>query len=167
MVDSLAKIGVLPRKSLTVGFPSRDVITDDLFWPFVRGYFDGDGCICTSSNHRNHVTVQMCVSRKFGKELQRRLAQMSGLKASFVKTQNKIHKLSISGFRQSLFFLGRLYDSTDICMLRRKNKYIELKERRILDGFSIPDIKVLSETVSNLTRDPKTGRYVGLSQSSA
>ncbi len=41
LYDGLVKLGVTPRKSLTMSFPggATDYLTD-----FVRGYFDGDGC---------------------------------------------------------------------------------------------------------------------------
>ena len=43
MFDDLLKLGLTPRKSLTIKFP--DNIPNDYFSHFVRGYFDGDGCI--------------------------------------------------------------------------------------------------------------------------
>ncbi len=41
----LIKLGVTPRKSLTLTFPNDNVIPEHLRSHFVRGYFDGDGCI--------------------------------------------------------------------------------------------------------------------------
>ncbi len=43
MFDDLLKLGLTPRKSLTIKFPTD--IPDDCFVHFVRGYFDGDGCV--------------------------------------------------------------------------------------------------------------------------
>lgn len=43
MFDDLLKLGLTPRKSLTIKFP--DNIPNDCFSHFVRGYFDGDGCV--------------------------------------------------------------------------------------------------------------------------
>jgi len=43
MFGDLFKLGLTPRKSLTIKFP--DNIPDDCFCHFVRGYFDGDGCV--------------------------------------------------------------------------------------------------------------------------
>ena len=40
--DSLVRLGVTPRKSLTMIFPD---IPREYFSDFVRGYFDGDGCV--------------------------------------------------------------------------------------------------------------------------
>ena len=41
--DDLIKLGVTPRKSLTLRFPS--FLSETLMPHFIRGYFDGDGCI--------------------------------------------------------------------------------------------------------------------------
>ena len=43
MFDDLIKLGVTPRKSLTIKFPSN--IPSNCFGHFIRGYFDGDGCV--------------------------------------------------------------------------------------------------------------------------
>lgn len=49
MVSHLARLGVAPRKSLTLTFPTSDQVPDHLVHHFVRGYFDGDGSINHSS----------------------------------------------------------------------------------------------------------------------
>lgn len=43
MFDDLIKLGLTPRKSLTIKFPKS--IPGDCLNHFVRGYFDGDGCV--------------------------------------------------------------------------------------------------------------------------
>ncbi|MEK7665219.1 MAG: LAGLIDADG family homing endonuclease [Patescibacteria group bacterium] len=43
MFDDLIKLGLTPRKSLTIIFPNN--IPDNCFRHFIRGYFDGDGCV--------------------------------------------------------------------------------------------------------------------------
>ena len=42
----LNSLGCTPRKSLTLKFPDEDIFkSKDLIRHFIRGYFDGDGCI--------------------------------------------------------------------------------------------------------------------------
>ncbi|MBU2540259.1 hypothetical protein KJ786_03855 [Patescibacteria group bacterium] len=43
MFNDLLKFGLTPRKSLTIKFPNN--IPDHYLGHFIRGYFDGDGCI--------------------------------------------------------------------------------------------------------------------------
>lgn len=40
--NTLNNLGCTPRKSLTLQFPN---ISEELEIPFIRGYFDGDGCL--------------------------------------------------------------------------------------------------------------------------
>lgn len=42
---NLVNLGCTPRKSLTLSFPTQDVLPDRLMRDFIRGYFDGDGSI--------------------------------------------------------------------------------------------------------------------------
>jgi len=45
MKERLFKIGLIPRKSLTVKFPDKSIFkSEKLIIDFIRGYFDGDGC---------------------------------------------------------------------------------------------------------------------------
>ena len=43
LVDNLKRLGVRPRKSLTLAFPTQ--VPNNLVKDFIRGYFDGDGCL--------------------------------------------------------------------------------------------------------------------------
>lgn len=43
MFDDLSSLGLFPNKSLTISFPT--FIPDELMPHFIRGLFDGDGCI--------------------------------------------------------------------------------------------------------------------------
>lgn len=47
--QDLLNIGLTPAKSLTIKFP---VIENYLIKHFIRGYFDGDGCICYNNRNR-------------------------------------------------------------------------------------------------------------------
>jgi hypothetical protein len=40
--NDLFRLGLYPNKSLTINFPKIPKI---YFWHFIRGYFDGDGCV--------------------------------------------------------------------------------------------------------------------------
>lgn len=56
LYDSLVALGVTPAKSLTMRFP---VIPDRNLRDFVRGYFDGDGCV--QSERRNGAICRIRV----------------------------------------------------------------------------------------------------------
>lgn len=50
IVADLAAYGVLPRKSAVFTWPQA--LPDGLSWPFLLGYFDGDGSVYTSNGYR-------------------------------------------------------------------------------------------------------------------
>lgn len=56
MYDDLVYLGLTPRKSNTIDFPK---VPKKHLSHFVRGYFDGDGCVRfnTTKNSQNQITV--------------------------------------------------------------------------------------------------------------
>lgn len=53
----LIKLGCIPRKSLILEFPNEKIVPYYLKKHFIRGYFDGDGCISYGSNIKNKSLV--------------------------------------------------------------------------------------------------------------
>ena len=56
MNHDLQKLGCVPKKSLILKFPTLEQVPKHLISHFLRGYFDGDGCICIS-NKQAHFTI--------------------------------------------------------------------------------------------------------------
>lgn len=46
--------GCVPCKSLILNFPTEDIVPKELLVHFIRGYFDGDGCVHCSENEYYH-----------------------------------------------------------------------------------------------------------------
>lgn len=44
--NRLCECGCTSQKSQTIVFPSEEILPKSLYIPFVRGYSDGDGCVC-------------------------------------------------------------------------------------------------------------------------
>ena len=51
VINSLKEFGITSRKSLTIRFPKN--IPSEYLGSFIRGYFDGDGCIYISNIFKN------------------------------------------------------------------------------------------------------------------
>lgn len=67
LIENLKKLGVNPNKSYTLEFPSESILPKHLVPHFIRGFFDGDGCITQSSGSANinfSSTRQMLVDLK-------------------------------------------------------------------------------------------------------
>lgn len=86
LYNQLEKLGLTPKKSLTMRLP---LIPSEFFGDFVRGYFDGDGCVYVEKTSkeggvtqiRRLQTIFVSGSKQFliemGKELQSVLALQS------------------------------------------------------------------------------------------
>ena len=83
MFDDLIELGLTPRKSLTLEFPK---IPKNLLSYFIRGYFDGDGCVMVSVDKGKILpsikTVFTCGSEKF-------LSELNSILLSITKSQIK------------------------------------------------------------------------------
>lgn len=144
MVNDLKNIGLTQNKSLTVDFPN---IPKEYLFDFIRGYFDGDGGICTTSKSKSMLSLHICVSEKFGEKLKDILKEYD-IHSTLFKTSSKIHKISISGRKQVVKFLDFIYKNAQIKMRRKFKKYLEIKK----------DYETFCENFIN----KKTSRYIGV-----
>lgn len=79
LFDALIKIGVAPRKSLTMKFP---IVPNLYFGSFLRGYFDGDGCAHIDMVHgkpKRLLSIFTSGSKIFLEALHERLSDEIGL----------------------------------------------------------------------------------------
>lgn len=45
MSEDLSRLGCIPNKTKSLNFPTSDIVPNELIHHFIRGYFDGDGCV--------------------------------------------------------------------------------------------------------------------------
>lgn len=123
MCESVEKWGLVQNKTFTITFP--DFLKEDLIPHFVRGYFDGDGCACsTSDKGRPRFQITLMSSTQF----------CNGL-IDYLETQNihfhinqplrksKKNKIVRSGNNKELpKFINLIYKDADLYLERKKNK---------------------------------------------
>lgn len=64
--ETLNNYGCTPRKSLTLQFPDKNIFkTEDLIRHFIRGYFDGDGCISYGNTDHTILNMQLLGTKNF------------------------------------------------------------------------------------------------------
>lgn len=122
MAKDLIKLGCVPRKSFHLS--SVPNIPQEFVYDFIRGFADGDGCICHNKSSDSYVFKLTGASPLFLKEIMRvleidRLSLNQCTKTSYQVT---------SGKRDDIYrILTALYEhSTEITRLDRKyNKYQE------------------------------------------
>ena len=57
MKNDLINKGCIPQKSLILKFPEKEILPENLQIPFIRGYFDGDGCISKIKEGRTIISL--------------------------------------------------------------------------------------------------------------
>lgn len=129
-----------PNKTYDVRLPSYDIVPKEYMKDFLRGFFDGDGCICvTTMNNKPHIETSIT-----GME-----AMLNDI-ASFLITEKiitvnpKIHhdKRSLAC---SIYFYGDtvkdfldyIYKDSNIYLDRKYEKYINYYKDYVLDRHGV------------------------------
>lgn len=125
----LENLGVVKAKSLVLQFPK--FLTDELIPHFVRGYFDGDGCVSYDDKY------QKCYTKTVGtKEFCDKLSEiLNGLNCKHhiihpkQSKDNNTFILQTCGNKSSLTLLSWIYDNNEFHMERKYQKYLYAKEK--------------------------------------
>jgi hypothetical protein len=135
LYNDLVKLGLYPNKSLTVKFPS---IPKKFLCHFVRGYFDGDGCVRLSMEKgvfKKLSTVFTSGSKVFLQDLAIQLQSAANTKQLNVYNGHRSYMLSYStsdSIKLFKFFYGK---ATTPIFLERKaevySQYFQLKPERL------------------------------------
>lgn len=124
--SDLSRLGLKQAKSLTCEFPTPNQVPDHLVHHFIRGYFDGDGCIHLRNDDPRYATIVICVSKPFGDRMLSVIAK-HGINLKYRKQQSKIHNLHMSGRIQCLQFMDLMYKDATVFLSRKREKYDIMK----------------------------------------
>lgn len=125
----LHELGLVPNKTLILKFP--DWLSEEFYPHFVRGYFDGDGCI-TSNNRK--VAPQLSISIVSTACMCMSIADIIFDKCHVTthvydvgheKCNATIKTFMITGNVQCKKFLTYIYQDADLKLLRKYHKYID------------------------------------------
>jgi len=111
--NDLKNLGLTPRKSLIMKLP---IIPNNLFHYFLRGYFDGDGCINlynrryknNDNKHKELKTILTSGSYMFLTQLSKKLHLLLGIPRNTVFRNSGAYRLSFR-IRSSLKILSYMY----------------------------------------------------------
>lgn len=127
--DSLAKIGCVQGKTYTLEFPD---IPKSLYSHFIRGFFDGDGCISvTKRKDRTEYSLQYQLNF-VGKEsvilkIQDIICSNTGVFKTKLRNRNSFARcISWGGRIVCKKILDYLYNNATIYLERKYNKYLLL-----------------------------------------
>ena len=130
MHNILNNLGCIPKKSKTMKFPEI-IKNSEFFWDFIRGYFDGDGCITYDfrSEYREPRCSISCGSKDFIYSLSEQL-NAKGYPNKVVNRKN-IYILYIGNYKwnTNAKFMIKLYNNSSIYLQRKYNKYLNYRGR--------------------------------------
>ena len=131
--SSLSRLGLITKKSLTLKFPSYEQVPFCFIGHFLRGYFDGDGCLSSAiSNGARRYSVTILSSKDFCHVLINIVKSVLGIKLYLLKNHHgeKINRVHITGNRQVKKFMDWLYKDRCVFLERKLEKFLELEERK-------------------------------------
>lgn len=125
MYTTLCNLGFSNNKSYDFCIPN---IRNDLIRHYIRGYFDGDGCLCfTNKSFRINFTT---ASRTLNNDVVN-ILRTSGINVSesnYVNDfQTIMYKIDICRQQDKINFLNWIYDNCTIYLDRKYKKYLKIK----------------------------------------
>jgi intein/homing endonuclease len=115
--NDIIALGGKERKSLDMDFPE---IPKEFLPDFIRGYFDGDGCIMQLKNKRVNSAFT-CGSKKFLDTLHKILKEEAGIEGGSYDPSCVSLKF---GKKDSLKLGNYMYrDNPELFLLRKRNKF--------------------------------------------
>lgn len=130
LVNDLEKLGVLPRKSLTVKFPK---VPQEYLPDFIRGVFDGDGSVFFDKRRPNFPLRSKFVSSSIdfidGLHKSLKFLGMSKRTIYKQKTKNGWSYMFIFDHRNSVKLFNILYKNA------QNGLFLERKYKRFLEGM--------------------------------
>ncbi len=124
LVEDLNKNGVVQNKSYIIKFPN---LRNDLIVPFIRGFFDGDGCLQLNKQRQCHRFDFACASIDFVNKLRDILYNNYNIN-SYITQDKNIYRLNIRGLTNAYLFGKLLYDNSTIYLDRKYNKFYNIVE---------------------------------------
>jgi len=132
LAKSLVQHGCFINKTYTLSFPNIPIF---LYPHFIRGFYDGDGCLQINNNSSQCRFDLTSASTKLLKDIQNIISPLVSTKGSLIKESgisNAWH-LKYSGFRINMI-LDWLYKDSSIFMKRKHDKFLIYKSVHVKQG---------------------------------
>lgn len=126
-VSHLINKGCIPNKSLVLEFPTTKLVNNNFLSHFIRGYFDGDGCICIPKSRTSPI-LSITSTKQFCEHLQKYLLSLNIV--GYVRKHSKQSNCYVF-YMQKKEDIYKLYnymyqDSKDLCLKRKQDIFIQL-----------------------------------------
>lgn len=144
--DHLANLGIVPKKSLVLTFPTLSQVPDEFLSSYVLGYFEGDGGIEVWHRPEGLVAhLKICATKEFGDVLRDILLHKLEINATmFLRREYReefvnMYSLAVSGTNQVKKLCDWMYSSVTFKMTRKHDKYLYLISHFDQDGNRIKE----------------------------
>lgn len=124
LVDDLISWGCVPNKVKHMTFPA---ISKEYYWPFIRGFFDGDGCIILNKQRRTPSCDFASTSYDFLQVIRKFLFEEK-ICSYYTQEKSGVWRLYIRGMENCVEFLDKLYGDSTIYLDRKYYRYIRYIE---------------------------------------
>jgi hypothetical protein len=108
-------------KTFKIEFP--ELININLYKHFIRGYYDGDGCITIPTNHPDNITLTITSNIKFCNGLAEYVKNTVMVNMKSCVRYKDVGCARLTGKNQIIKFMNWLYEDATIYMKRKYNKY--------------------------------------------
>ena len=127
--ETLLKQGVPHDKSFKIVFPSNDIVPYNLKRHFIRGYFDGDGCVSIPKNICK-INFSFVGNYNFLNGIREYVeSNIPNFEITLSKCNHSdVYTINKSGRFIVQKFLEWLYDDSTIYLQRKYNKYLKIKQ---------------------------------------
>jgi len=136
--NDLISYGITEDKTV---YPIVPKISDEFIIPFLRGYFDGDGCLSYSEHKtKNRIRLVTCyflVHVNIKDWLYTKLKLICPNIEFSCQDHPRtpfLKKLCISGYTTTIKVLDTIYKDYDVSLDRKYQKYLYIKERIMMDS---------------------------------
>lgn len=158
MVQDLIKLGITPRKSLTLKFPK---VPKKYLSHFIRGYFDGDGCIMIRKKN-NVIRVHFVGSIYFISKTRKIMEKILNKKITYYinKDKRSNHKKLAScesSGKNTIKFLNWMYKDANLKLDRKYQIYQKAKKIKYPGICKLTKQQVLK--IRNLYKNNKYTLY--------
>ena len=128
----LIRLGCVENKTLILDFPSGEQVPKELINHFLRGYFDGDGCLSFWQKEKSSYlkfSFSVLGTQEFLKGFQKTLKMSFQFSQRFPERKKNNYTLSICGNQQIIKVCDFLYRDATIYLERKYEKYVLLKNK--------------------------------------
>lgn len=126
--ETLNAYGCTPKKSLTLTFPDKNIFTEQkLIIPFIRGYFDGDGCVYELKGKSPSLAISVLGTTQFLNPIVELFFPRNLTKNH---DKNNVTYMYALNRRQAFVFLYVIYYNASIYLNRKYQKFYNWKNCR-------------------------------------